>query len=84
MDLVIDVLVFIEWECPTQAHIHDDANRPHVKGAVVTLVEQNLRRQVGRGADHRAAERLFPNDASKPKVAEFDLETTGTGSQIIG
>lgn len=52
VDLVVDVLVFVERERPTQAHVHDDADRPHVKGAVVTLVQQNLRRQVGRGAHH--------------------------------
>lgn len=74
MDLVVDVFILIERKRPTQAHVHDDADRPHVKGAVVTLVQQNLWRQVGRGADHRAAERLFADDASKPKVAEFDLK----------
>lgn len=78
MDLVVDVLIFIEWKRPTQAHVHDDADRPHVQGAVVTLVEQDLWRQVGRRADHRAAERLLADDASEAKVAEFDLKAAET------
>lgn len=90
MNLVVDVLILIEWECTTQAHVHDNANGPHVKGTVVTLVQQNLWRQVGWGADHRAAKRLFADDAGKAKVAEFDLvgaeRESGprAGRQIIG
>lgn len=76
MDLVVDVLVLVERKCPTQAHVHDDADGPHVERAVVTLVQENLRCQVGRGADHGAAEGLFTNDAGKAKVTEFHLEAT--------
>lgn len=30
VDLVIDIFVLIKWECPTQADIHNDPDRPHV------------------------------------------------------
>lgn len=38
VDLVVDVLVFVERKRPTQAHVHDDADGPHVERAVVALV----------------------------------------------
>lgn len=69
MDLVIDVLILVKWECPTQADIHDDTHRPHVQRAVVALIQQNFRRQISRGPDNRAAERLLANDAGKSEVA---------------
>ena len=73
VDLVVDILVLIERECPTQADVHNDTDRPHVQWAVVTLVQQNLRGQVGWGADYRAAERLLANDAGKTEVTQLHL-----------
>lgn len=31
VDLVVDILVLIERECPTQADVHNDTDRPHVQ-----------------------------------------------------
>lgn len=30
LDLVMDVLILIEWECSTEADVDNDANTPHV------------------------------------------------------
>jgi len=68
MDLIIDILVFIERECPTETDVHNNADWPHVQWAVIALVQQNLWGQIGRCAHHWAAERLLTDDTSKAKV----------------
>lgn len=73
VDLVVDIFVLIKRECPTQADVHDDTHRPHVKWTVVALVQQNLGGQVGRGANHRATERLLADDTGKTKVTQLHL-----------
>jgi len=72
-DLLPDVLVLVEGERAAQAHVHDDAHGPHVQGAVVAAVADDLGRQVGRRAHHRAAERLLADDAGEAEVAQLDL-----------
>lgn len=73
-DLLSDVLVLVEGERAAQAHVHDDAHGPHVQRAVVAVVADHLRRQVGRRAHDRAPERLLTDDAGEAKVAELHLQ----------
>lgn len=73
VDLIIDVLIFVEGERPAQTDIHYHSDGPHVQRAIVTLVEENFRGQVSRCANDRTAERLLSNDASKTKVTKFHL-----------
>lgn len=79
LDLVVDVLVLVEGKRPAQADVDDDADRPHVQRSVVSFAAQHLGCQVGRSADHRAPERLFPDDTSKAEVAELHLEEDKRG-----
>lgn len=73
VDLIINVLILVERERSTQANIHDHTNRPHVKRAIVSLVQEDLRGQVSRRAHDRTAERLLSNDASKTEITKFHL-----------
>lgn len=82
VDLVIDVFVLIEWKCPTQADVHNDTDRPHVQRAVVALVQQDLRRQVGRCTDHRAAKRLLTDDTGKAKITQLHLRERNSGQGV--
>lgn len=62
--------------------VDDDAHRPHVQGAVVALVPQDLGGEVGRRAHHRAPEGLLPDDPSEAEVAEFDLWVRSHGRDL--
>lgn len=83
LDLVIDVLVLIEGKRPAQTDVDDDADRPHVQRSVVAFAAEHLGRQVGRSANHWAAERLFPDDTSETKVAELHLVERGENAALI-
>ena len=72
-DLLLDVLVLVEGERAAQAHVHDDADRPHVQRAVVAAAADHLRRQVGRRAHNWAPERLLADDAGEAEVAQLHL-----------
>lgn len=43
LDLVINVLIFVEGEGAREGDVRNHSNRPHVQGPVVTLVAQDLR-----------------------------------------
>lgn len=81
-DLLSDVLILIKGERTTQTHIYDDAHRPHVQGAVVTIAADHLRSQVGRGAHHRPSERLLANDAGEAEVAQLHLQHRQGGALV--
>lgn len=68
-DLLLDVLFLVEGEGAAQAHVGDDAHRPHVQGTVVAAAADHLGRQVGRRAHHRAAEGLLAYNAGEAEVA---------------
>lgn len=74
-DLLLDVLVLVEGERAAQAHVHDDAHRPHVQSAVVAAAPDHLRGQVSGRAHDRAAERLLTDDAGEAEVAQLHLKT---------
>lgn len=76
-DLLLDVLFLVERKGAAEAHVHDDAHRPHVQRAVVAAAVDHLRRQIGGRAHHRAAERLLADNAGKTEIAELDLPQRG-------
>ena len=53
--------------------VDDDADRPHVERAVVALVLEHFRCEVGGRADDGASERLVADDAREAEVAQPDL-----------
>ena len=53
--------------------VDDDADRPHVERAVVALVLEHFRRQVGRRADDRATERLITDDPREAEITQLYL-----------
>lgn len=42
LDLVVDVLVLIKRESAAQAYVDNHSHAPHVQGAIVAFVPQNL------------------------------------------
>lgn len=83
LDLILDLLILVEGERPAQADVDDDAHRPHVQRAVVAFAAQHLGRQVRRRPDHRAAERLLPDDAGEAKVTKLHLQEEGRGGEKV-
>ena len=53
--------------------VDDDADGPHVERAVVALVLEHFRRQVGRRADDRATERLITDDPREAEITQLYL-----------
>ena len=78
-DLLADVLVLVEGEGAAEADVGHHAHRPHVQRAVVAAAAQHLGGQVRRRTNHRAAERLFPDDAGEAEVAQLHLGWGGGG-----
>lgn len=76
-DLLLDVLVLVVGERAAQAHVHDDAHRPHVQRAVVAAAVDDLRRQVGGRAHDGATERLLADDPREAEVAQLHLAESG-------
>ena len=74
LDLVVDVLVFVEGERPAQTDVDDDADWPHVQRSVVAFAAKHLWSQICWRADDWATERLLTDDTSEAEVAEFHLE----------
>lgn len=84
MDLIVYVFIFIEGEGSAQANVHDHTNWPHVQGAIITLVQEDLGGQVSRCSHDRATERLLSDDASKAKVTKFHLCVRDGEVQVEG
>lgn len=45
LDLIVDVLVFVEGKRSAETNVDDDPARPHVEGSIVSLVAQHFERE---------------------------------------
>ena len=64
----------VEWRLAAEQRVHDAAEGPHLTGHAVTLLGDNLRRDVvGGAAESPLALAIVIHFRSQSKIAQFDL-----------